>query len=376
MLSLQTRRELVARWRAEYVVASRLEKGRILNSVCDATEWNRKYAIGALAKQPVASPKQKRKRKQTYGPNEEAALVKVWRLSDYLASKRLAPFLEEFVTSLERHSELSLPETTRAKLVVMSASTIDRLLKKHRSSHPRSLSMTRPGSLLKKHVAVRMGNGWNDDRPGYFEIDSVAHSGGSTEGEFFWTLSLIDVCTGWYEGAPLRTKGQAETLRQLKSVRARLPFKILGLDSDNGSEFLNWHLVKFCEENGIQFTRCRPYHKNDQCRVEQKNASVVRRHTGYARYDSENQFKLLIKIHGLLRLLVNFFEPSLKGKQKAMTPYRRLLATGTLDEEQRNKLQEIYAGLNPVSLRRELNKTKAELYELGNLVSFLDDASE
>ena len=367
----------MAHWRTEYANASRPDKSRILNSVCEATEWNRKYAIGVLGREaPAVKSRQTRRRKVHFGPNEEAALVKVWRHSDYLASKRLAPFLEEFVTSLERHGELTLAESTRAKLIRMSPATIDRLLKRHRSTHPRAVSMTRPGSLLKKQVAVRMGNGWQDDRPGYCEIDSVAHCGGSMEGEFFWTLSVTDVCTGWYEGAPMRTKGQAETLRQLQSIRSRLPFNILGLDSDNGSEFLNWHLVKFCEENKIQFTRCRPYHKNDQCRVEQKNASIVRRHTGYARYESETHFKLLHKIYGLLRLLVNFFEPSLKGKNKAMTPYRRLIATGTLSEEQTHKLQEIYLALNPVSLRRELNKTKAELFELGNLVSFLDEATE
>jgi hypothetical protein len=365
---------LVSRWRAEYARANKKVKGEILDLLGKETGWNRKHAMAALKAMPEAKPPQKRKRKVRYGPSEEAALVKVWTLSDYLASKRLAPYLEEFLEALERHGELALPEPTRSKLAKMSAATIDRLLARHRYVRPRPISLTRPGYLLKKQIQVRTGT-WNEDRPGYCEVDTVAHCGPSFEGEFFWTLSLTDVATGWTECVPLRSRSQQEALTGLKGIRTRLPFPLLGLDSDNGSEFINWHLMRFCQEEGVQLTRCRPYHKNDQCRIEQKNSSVVRKHTGYGRYDTDRQFGLLCRIHGILRLLVNFFEPSVKGKEKAMTPYRRLVASKALSEPSAREWEETYIGLNPIALRRELLKAKMELFELESLVSFLNEAT-
>ena len=374
-MSLETRRNLVERWRSEYCLASKKGKGRILDLLCEAAGWNRKHAMAAIKELPAVRPRQRRKRKKRYGVNEEAALAKVWKLSDFLASKRLAPFMEEFLESLERHDELRLPEPTRGKLITMSPSTMDRLLKRHRSSHPRPQSLTRSGPLLKKQVKIRLGTEWDDDRPGFCEVDTVAHCGGDLSEGYFFTLSLTDVATGWTECAPLRNKGQQETLARLKGIVARIPFELLGVDSDNGSEFMNYHLLKFCEDGKIQFTRCRPYHKNDQCRIEQKNSSVVRKHAGYGRYDTDKQFGLLTQLYGILRLLVNFFEPSIKGKDKAMTPYRRLLASQFLNEQQRRDLDETYLTLNPIALRRELIKVKGELLELESLVSFLDEAT-
>ncbi|MDR3570987.1 MAG: transposase family protein [Candidatus Pacebacteria bacterium] len=310
-----------------------------------------------------------------YGPNEEAALVKVWKLSGFLASKRLAPFLPEFLDTLQRHNELTLPKLVDERLRKISASSIDRLLRRHRSSHPRSPSFTKQGPL-KRQVALRRGTDWDDAKPGYCEVDTVAHSGGDMSGDFYWTLSVTDVCTGWYEGAALRSKSQSETLRHIQSIRARLPFELLGIDSDNGGEFMNYHLLKFCQDEKIVFTRCRPYVKNDQCRVEQKNNSIVRRNTGYGRYDRAEQFKLLTEIHGILRLLVNYFEPSLKGKEKAATPYRRLLQTKTLTEPKLQELEDIYKILNPVKLREQLNRAKLKLYELNSLVEFVEQQQE
>jgi hypothetical protein len=330
----------------------------------------------ALKELPGVKPKQRRKRRGTYGVNDEAALVKVWKLSDFLASKRLAPFMEEFLETLERHEELRLPELVRAKLVKMSPSTIDRLLRRHRRSYPRPRSLTKPGALLKKHVKVRLGTEWDDARPGFCEVDTVGHHGGDpwTEGYFF-TLSLTDVATGWTECTALKTKGKQDTLTRLKGIIAKLPFELLGLDSDNGGEFLNYHLLEFCELNKIVFTRCRPYHKNDQCRIEQKNSSVVRRHAGYARFDTDKQFSLLMELYRNLRLLVNFFEPSIKGKDKAKTPYRRLLASKILSEEQEREQEQVYLAINPIALRKELLRAKAELFAFESLVSFLDEAT-
>lgn len=360
----------MGRWRTEYAAAAKKRKGEILDALCEATGWNRKHAMAALRSLPTARQRRGRKRKKTYGPNEEVALVRVWKLSGFLSSKRLAPFLGEFLDALERHGELALPEPTRSRLAGMSAATADRLLKRHRSAHPRPPGATRPGAMLKAQVAVRRGTEWDDARPGFCEVDTVAHCGGAMRGEFLWTLTLTDVATGWTELAALRSRGQAETLARLKGVRARLPFALLGLDSDNGTEFLNHHLLGFCQEEGIRFTRCRPYVKNDQCRVEQKNGAVVRRHAGYGRYDTEAQHALLARMYGLLRLLVNFFEPSARGKERALTPYRRLLASGALGEEKAAEMRAAYEALNPAALRRDLDRAKMELY---GMVSFLSE---
>lgn len=375
MLSLSTRRELIVRYQQEYRQGGRKSKGRILDALCEATGWNRKYAIGALSTPLRPRGKVPRRRKRVYGPNEEAALVKVWKLSEFLTGKRLAPFIGEFVEALERHGELSLPEPTRTKLLMMSASTMNRLLRRHRHIKGKGVCTTRPGGLLKSQVAVRLANGWEDDRPGYGEIDCVAHCGERYEGEFFHTLGYTDVATGWSEFRPLRTKSQIETVTALESIRKSLPFKVLGLDSDNGTEFLNWHLAKYCADNTIQFTRCRPYHKNDQCRIEQKNRAIVRRHAGFRRYETHEQFRLLIRLYSLLKYLVNFFEPSAKGKEKPMTPYRRLLASGVLDPADQDQLEETYLALNPAQLRRDLLRVKMELGDYANLVSFLDEAT-
>jgi hypothetical protein len=371
-MSLEVRRELLERYRPDYFGGTRAEKSRILSLICDSTGWNRKYVIGEMKGVARTKIRTVRKRKTTYGPNEEAALVKVWRLSGFLASKRLAPFMGEFLDVLIRHGELKFPELVASRLRAMSASTIDRLLRRHRASRPSSPSLTRPGSL-KRQVVIRRGTEWADRVPGFCEVDTVAHCGGDSSGEYYWSLSLTDVETGWYEGAALRTRSQAETLRHIRAIRARLPFELKGIDSDNGGEFLNHHLLKYCRDEKICFTRGRPYVKNDQCRVEQKNGSIVRRHTGYGRYDREAQFKLLTKIYGILRLLVNFFEPSLKAKTKAMTPYRRLLDSGTLTESQQRELEAVYMAINPVTLRNELNHVKLELLEIQTLVKTDDD---
>ncbi len=217
--------------------------------------------------------------------------------------------------------------------------------------------------MLKSQVAIRLAGGWEDARPGFGEIDCVAHCGESYEGAFFHTVGYTDVATGWSEFRVLKAKGQIETTNALEGIRRSLPFQMLGLDSDNGSEFLNWHLHKFCLDKEIQLTRCRPYHKNDQCRIEQKNGAIVRKHAGYRRYETEEQFNLLRRMYSLLRYLVNFFEPSTKGKHVAKTPYRRLLESGILSEKQKQELEEAYLALNPVQLRKDLLKIKLELGE-------------
>jgi hypothetical protein len=278
----------------------------------------------------------------------------------------------------------------------MSAATIDRRLRLFRLQRdPKNwhgLGTTKPGSLLKDQVPIRTYTPWEDQRPGFLEIDLVAHCGTTTEGFYLNTLVGTDVATGWTECVGVWGKSQRAVFAGVQTLRQRLPFPLLGLDSDNGSEFLNNHLVRYCTQEELTFTRSRPYWKNDQAHVEQKNWSVVRRLVGYGRYESEAALAQFNRIYELLRVWTNWWQPSLKliakdrddatGKTKktydtAQTPYRRLLASGVLDDAARRQaLAETCAAHGPMALRRRLGaavehlsrlqERRNELFELEN----------
>lgn len=386
-MSIAARRELVREVSSRYRSAGKLEKGRILDELVAVTGYERKYAVRLLKAPPaVGSPKRTRKKRRTYTEVESRALARLWPVSGYLGSRRLVAALGPLMEALERHGEWVPERAIREKMLRMSASTCERLLSQIRNKHkPKGLALTRPGTL-KRQIAIRRGTDWNEDRPGFIEADLVAHSGSECMGEFFYTLTMTDVCTGWTEMAPLKTKGQADTLTNIKNIRSRLPFELVGIDSDNGSEFINHHLLRYCTEERIVFTRGRPYAKNDGCRVEQKNWAVVRRHVGYTRYTSEAHFKALKEIYGILRILINFFEPSAKLLRKEKTeratrkvfdspktPYQRVLESEHVPAEQKECLSELYLSLNPGALRRKLQTLKREIND-ELMVSFLDEA--
>jgi len=252
-----------------------------------------------------------------------------------------------------------------AQLCQISPSTIDRLLHSYRrlgGRHP--FTTTKPGSLLKSSIPIRTFTDWQEERPGFLEIDLVSHCAESTEGFYLTTLSTVDVASGWSECLGVWGKGQERVGGAVHRVRQRLPFPLLGLDSDNGSEFINQHLYRYCQREGITFTRSRSYKKNDSCHVEQKNWSVVRRLVGYDRYS-------------FTRLYVNFFQPVMKLVRKtrhgakvhkvydtAQTPYQRLLKTGLLTEAKQQELAAIYQGLNPVLLLKQINENLERLWDL------------
>ncbi len=387
-MSLDSRHELVRVVAPRYRSAGKVQKGQILDELTASTGYDRKYALRLLKSPPkLAKVKRKRKRGRLYTELDARSLARLWPVSGYLGSRRLVAALGPLMEALERHEEW-VPETSvRHKLLKMSASTCERLLKQIRPRHkPKGLCLTRPGTL-KRQIAIRRGTDWDDDRPGFIEADLVGHSASTCEGEFFFTLTMTDVSTGWTELAPLRNKGQAETLKHIRSIQSRLPFELLGIDSDNGSEFINYHLMRYCTDQGIVFTRSRPYAKNDGCRVEQKNWAVVRRHAGYSRLSTDKHFKALSELHGILRLLVNFFEPSAKLVKKERlpagmrkihdlpkTPYQRLLESQHIPEQAKANLTELYLSLNPAALRRRLQVVKQDFWD-DHLVSLLDEAS-
>jgi hypothetical protein len=364
--------------RGRYFRVSRKTKTEMLNEFVATTGMHRKAVIRLLNRRNRSPGKKRCGRPRLYGPEVMAALKVAWEATDRLCSKRFRPFLPELVGILKRNGELAVLEETEAQLCQMSPSTIDRILRRWRGSgRRRGLSTTKPGTLLKNAIPVRTFSDWNENRPGFLEADLVAHCGESTEGFYLTTLSTVDVATGWCEPVAVWGKGQDRVGGAVYDVRKRLPMPLLGLDSDNGSEFINQSLYDYCRRNSITFTRSRSYKKNDSCHVEQKNWSVIRRVIGYDRFSSKAALKALDNIYTLLRLYVNFFQPVLKLVRKsrngakvhkvydtAQTPYQRLLKSGVLTEDKRRELASIYGALNPVTLLKQIRQSVECLWTL------------
>jgi len=370
-------KEYVVAIRDRYREARRKEKGRILDEFTQVTGYHRKAAI-RLLRCGTKGPTRWRGRRRQYGTEEAAALKVLWEAVDRLCSRRLHPFLPELVWVLEQKGHLDVSPIVREQLLRMSTSTIDRLLRPYRRmGGRRPLSTTKPGSLLKKAIPIRTFADWDEGCPGFLEVDLVAHCGESTEGFYLTTLSTVDVATGWVECQGVWGKGQQRVGGAVHRVRQRLPFPLLGLDSDNGSEFINQHLYAYCQREGITFTRSRPYKKNDSCHVEQKNWSVVRRLVGYDRYSSKAALEQFNRLYGLVRLHVNFFQPVMKLRHKtrhgarahkvydiARTPYQRLLESGVPNAQQKGALATIYGSLDPVWLLAQINQALEKLWTL------------
>jgi len=309
------------------------------------------------------------------------ALEQLWEASDYLCSKRLAPFLPELIEALERHDDLVLSTEQRTVLLTISPPTIDRLLRPVRRQYKRRGLVTTSPSLaaLRAQVPVRTFGDWANVTPGYLQADLVAHCGDSVLGFYLTSLLTIDVTTGWIELQAVWGKTQHRVGSALARIRQTLPVPVLGLHTDNGSEFLNGVLVPWCREKGVAFTRGRPYRKNDQAYVEERNGHVLRRYIGYDRFSTQAAFAALQAVHARLRLYVNFFQPMRKliSKERegarvtkrydlAQTLYRRLLATGILSPDRTAELTAQYRGLNPRTLRRELQTCLETLWSFAD----------
>lgn len=376
-MGYRAKRELLAQIAPRYREAHVAQKTVILDEFVAATGYDRKYAIRLLSK-PVAPPGPiRRPRPRRYGTAVQEALAVAWSATNYVCAKRLVPFLPELVPALEAHGHLCLPPEIRAQLLAISPATADRLLQAlRRREHPRSISATKAGTLLKQQVPVRTFADWDEAKPGFLEADLVAHAGTSLRGSFLWTLTVTDVATGWTECQALRYRGQDSVVAALDRIRQLLPFPILGIDTDNGSEFLNNELISFCSRQQITFTRARAYRKNDQCFVEQKNGSIVRQLVGYDRFDGEAAYQQLVELYRAVRLFVNFFQPSMKLETKrregskvhrqyalAQTPWQRLQAAKLLAEERNAHLSRVFAALDPVRLLRQIQQLQNALWK-------------
>jgi hypothetical protein len=375
MMSQRSKRELFAEIRPRYLKAKKAQKQKILDEFMAATGYHRKYAIRLLKHGYLRRKSKPKGRRATYRGEVVQALEQIWEIYGRICSKRLHPYLPEGIKVLERCDELRLSAGTKELLLHISRSSIDRCLAPARFNHPHGLSTTKPGVLLKKNIPVRTFADWSEDKPGFLEVDLVAHCGDNTTGQFLDTLTCTDLCTGWTEPIALRKRSQETVCASIGAMRPDLPFDLLGIDSDNGSEFINDLLYRYCLNEKITFTRSRPYKKNDQAHVEQKNWSVVRHTVGYDRLDSDKQFAILQSIYKDLRLYVNFFQPVLKliGKEHignrvvrkydyARTPYQRVLERKDVPLPQKAKLLNQYLYLNPAELRRHIDVHVAQLW--------------
>ena len=379
-LTMAEKRSITREMGRRYAKASKGERGRMLDELCALAGYNRSYAarlLRARARGP-APPKRARIRPRTYTSELLPVLRKLWSVLDRPCGKRLAAVMAATIAALERHGELELSETERELLCSISPATLDRLLAPERGRlRLKGRAMTKPGSLLKGQIPVRTFAEWDHGKAGFLEIDLVSHEGGDPRGEFAYSLCCVDVASGWTEPRVVRNRASCWTFEALQDVRANLPFPLLGLDCDNGSEFINNNLARWCEAQTITFTRSRPYRKNDGCHVEQKNWSVVRRETGYGRYDTQAERDLLAAIYADLRLYVNFFLPSVKLRTKERigakahkrydrpaTPYQRLSALKALDEATAARMRVLYLQLNPAELRRRLTDNERKLMRL------------
>lgn len=376
---------------ARYRRVRKKQKEVILNEFIQLTGYTRSYAayllrahgkrlrvnnktvlVGSLKK------KIKRNRPRRYDNRVESALKKIWFLMDCICGKRLAPMLGELIGVLERFGEIELEGEVREKLLNVSAATIDRLLVEERKKQTlRTRSKTKPGTLLKHQIPIRTFSQWDEQKPGFVEMDLVGHEGGDGFGDYIQALDITDVCTGWTETQAVRNRAQVWVFEALKQIRERLPFKLLGIDSDNGGEFINDQLYRYCQKEQITFTRGRPYRKNDSCYVEQKNYSVVRRAVGYLRYDTVEQLEVINELYGYLRLYTNYFQPVMKLIEKTRigsrvrkkydkpkTPYQRVLESPNVEEKNKEVLRSEYAKLNPAELKRQITRLQNKLRKL------------
>ncbi len=286
-MSYRSKRELLAQVAPRYQLASHGQKSVILDEFVAATGYARKYAIRVLTRPPLPAPAQiRRPRLPHYGAAVQAALEIAWAAVNFVGATRLVPFLPTLVPSLERHQHLMLTADVRNHLLTISPATADRLLRPaRRAEDPHGIAPTKAGALLKRQIPVRTFADWNDAAPGFMEADLVAHCGSHPDGACLATLVMTAVSTGWVACQALVYRSQDQVLQGLQRARQRIPFPLLGFDTDNGGEFINTELLDYCAHEQITFTRGRAYHKNDQCFVEQKNGAIVRHFVGYARFE-------------------------------------------------------------------------------------------
>jgi len=376
-LTMSQRRAVSKVIATRYKRADKPAKGVILDELCATTGWHRNHArkaLGAALRPKVVGPTRKA-RVPKYDEDTVAALRFCWAVLGAPTGKRLAPVIGELVPTLRRFEELKIGDDTERSLISMSAATMDRRLKADRAKMMlKGRSHTKPGSLLKDAIAIRTWAQWNDAIPGFVEIDLVGHEGGNAIGDHAYTLTVTDIATGWTENRSVRNKAEKWVFAALLEIRSCFPFPIIGIDSDNGSEFINWHLLRWCEKEKVTFTRSRSGNSNDGAHVEQKNWAIVRTVVDYHRYDTSAELVLLNKIWVLQSQMSNYFSAQqklisrvrdgskvTKKYDTATTPHRRAERHDAVTDPDKAILADTYPGLNPAAIQRQIQALTADL---------------
>ena len=375
--------------RKRYRKTKRADKGKILDEFCSVCNYQRKYAIRLLRRKVSRTPRRPGRPSRYNQPELLAVLRKIWLATDQMCSKRLVAAMPLWLP----HYEVSfgvLEESVKSKLAGISSASIDRLLKPVRAQHPKGLSGTKPGTLLKNQIPIRTTH-WDITLPGFMEADTVAHCGNSLAGDFVWSLTLTDILTGWTECRATWNKGSGGVLDQIKSIEQALPFELRGFDCDNGSEFLNYHLLRYFTDHPDKpsFTRSRPYKKNDNAHVEQKNWTHVRQLFGYERFDNLKLVKLMNALYANeCSQLQNHFCPTLKLKEKVRigaryrkqyyppeTPYQRVLVCESVSDDEKSKLRILHETINPFDLRQKINAKLRTIFSMVKVTSIVRQRS-
>lgn len=383
---IQEKKSYLRDVKQRYLHANKQDKFNILNEFCTICGYHRKYAIRLLNTDPSKKikPIHKPGRKSVYNDEEFlTALATIWFATDQMCSKLLVVAIPEWLPFYEQEYG-KLSEVNHYKLLQISARSIDRALKPKRLTHPKGKSGTKPGTMLKNQIPIRAGE-WKETEPGFMEADTVAHCGNSLSGDFVWSLTMTDIATGWTDCRATWGKGSLGVLDQIKSIEATLPFPLRGFDCDNGSEFLNQHLLRYFTDhkNKPSFTRSRPYKKNDNAHVEQKNWTHVRRLLGYDRIEDK---RLVAQINDLYSneysQLLNHFNPNFKLLEKTKigskyqkkydrpaTPYARLLESKHVDEQTKQAMVELHKTLNPFRLQAQIQVKLKRIFQLIKVTS-------
>jgi transposase InsO family protein len=379
-MSRETVKEYLKAIRSRYQKASKELKKRILDEFCLNTTYNRKYAIRKLNALPSKeSKKDKRKRKPVYGPQAISVIAAVWEAAGYPCSVRLKALLALWMPWITKRFHIN--QTVQKHLLSISARQIDRRLTSRKAGlRKRIYGRTKPGTLLKHHFPIRTDN-WDVKTPGWTEVDTVSHSGNCAEGTFCYTVNQTDILTGWVESRAVLGKAEAGVVNALSEMARAFPFKIKGLDSDNGSEFINWHVYRYCKKNKIQPFRGRPYKKDDNAHIEQKNWTHVRKLLGWDRYDTRHAAEAINDLYiNEMHLFMNLFMPSMKlltkervgSKLKRVyeepkTPCERVIESKQGDPEKMQALERLKDRLDPFSLAQAIEEKLERISKLANI---------
>ena len=375
---MASRKQYLQTLMERYLKARKRQKGSILDEYCRNTGQNRNYVIRKIGRLASTEPRPPRKRAPHYGQETARALEKLWKIFDYPCGQRLRPLIETELERLRRLGELKIPAQTAEKLRNVSPATIDRLLRPRKQAWKiRHQSGVKGPGLIAKKIPLRMGTG-ESLQVGSVDLDLVLHCGSSTAGEYGHSLSALDLGSAWWEAEVVMGRAQRRIFNALKEIEARSPFPWRSIHSDNDNAFINGQLYDYTAERGYGFTRSRPYRKNDNPHIEQKNFTHIRKPLGYLRYDTPEELELIQDLYRHeLRLYKNFFQPVMMLRRKvrvsgrpkrtyglAKTPYHRLIESGQLSPEKARELKKLYLSLNPAELKRQIDRKLARLYDL------------